>query len=352
MWAAVGGAAIGAVGSMVAANKQSSAAQSAADTSSEAAKYSADLQKQMYDQTRADQTPWRNTGAASLNKLSSLLGLSQNSGQSAPTVESRADIYNRLKNQFTTGGNQNQNTYNGGLSAFTGIYSPALHGNSSDFVDYGNNNSPVTYDTNALNAAVESEYAKQQQAYDQFNNQQQSASSDPSYGSLLKPFSMADYQADPGYAFRLSEGEKGIDRALASRGLYNSGSALKELDKYNSDQASQEYGNAYNRYNMNQGNQFNRLATVAGVGQSANNQLQSANNQYANNTGNLMMTSAANQGNSILAGANAQASGYAGLGSALGSYRWPSTGSQNTTGYGGGYDSNTGLGNTSVNWGL
>jgi hypothetical protein len=34
-------------------------------------------------------------------------------------------------------------------------------------------------------------------------------------GEFTKSFTMDDYQADPGYQFRLSEGEKGINNAAA-----------------------------------------------------------------------------------------------------------------------------------------
>jgi hypothetical protein len=99
----------------------------------------------------------------------------------------------------------------------------------------------------------------------------QSASS--GYGGLAKPFGMDDYQADPGYAFRMAEGQKALDRASASRGKYFSGEAIKGLTRYNQDAASQEYQNAYNRYNQNQQNLYSRLAGTASTGQAAGNNL-------------------------------------------------------------------------------
>ena len=52
------------------------------------------------------------------------------------------------------------------------------------------------------------------------------------YGSAAKNFGMSDFNADPGYQFRVSEGEKAIDRAARARGLYNSGGTMKALDRY------------------------------------------------------------------------------------------------------------------------
>ena len=70
-------------------------------------------------------------------------------------------------------------------------------------------------------------------------------------GDLTRSFTTADYQADPGYAFRLSEGEKALTRSAAARGGLYSGRAAKDLTKYSQDYASNEYNNAYNRFNTN-----------------------------------------------------------------------------------------------------
>jgi len=64
-------------------------------------------------------------------------------------------------------------------------------------------------------------------------------------------FSMEKFQQDPGYAFRMSEGLKALDRTAAARGGLISGGALKAASRYGQDMASQEYQNAFNRYNQN-----------------------------------------------------------------------------------------------------
>ncbi len=88
-------------------------------------------------------------------------------------------------------------------------------------------------------------------------------------GAMAKPFTMADYQADPGYAFRLSEGQKALERTNAAKGKYFSGQAIKGLTDYNQNSASQEYQNAYDRFNTNQSNLYNRLAGLSTSGQQA-----------------------------------------------------------------------------------
>lgn len=128
----------------------------------------------------------------------------------------------------------------------------------------------------------------------------------PEFGSLLRNFGAADFQADPGYDFRLSEGMKGINNSAAARGGVLSGAALKAASKYNQNFASNEYGNAYNRFNTDKTNTFNRLASIAGVGQTATNQVGAAGQNMANNVSQ----------NTLSAG-NARASGYVGGANAL-----------------------------------
>ena len=66
----------------------------------------------------------------------------------------------------------------------------------------------------------------------------------PSY----QPFGMAQFQADPGYQFRMSEGLKALERSAASRGILSSGQTLKDITRFGQDTASQEYQNAFARY--------------------------------------------------------------------------------------------------------
>lgn len=208
------------------ASKQADAVESAAGKSADAAKYAADVQKQIYDASRADQQPYRDVANNALAML--------NSGVSPG-------------GQFT-----------------------------------------------------------QQFGYTPFN-----------------------YQSDPGYNFRLQEGIKALDRSAASRGGLFSGAAMKGVTRYGQDYASNEYGNAFNRYNTDlnnrynifQGNNnqlFNRLSALAGLGQTATNALGTAGANYASNVGNISMGNAANQGNAALAGGQIRASSYQGLGNALG----------------------------------
>jgi hypothetical protein len=147
-------------------------------------------------------------------------------------------------------------------------------------------------------------------------------------GAFAQPaafrFGAGDYQADPGYAFRLAEGQKLLDRTAARDSNLFSGGALKAATRYGQDMASQEFGNAYNRaltgYNANVARSdtgYNRLAAMAGLGQTAGTQIGAAGQNYATNAGNLMgqagQATAAGQlgmGNTFNNALGTMASGY------------------------------------------
>jgi len=84
-------------------------------------------------------------------------------------------------------------------------------------------------------------------------------------------FTNADFLAnkDPGYGFRMSEGLKAVDRQAAARGGLISGNALKASQAYGQDMASQEYNNAFNRYQTVRGNTLQPFQMGAAAGQSA-----------------------------------------------------------------------------------
>jgi hypothetical protein len=133
----------------------------------------------------------------------------------------------------------------------------------------------------------------------------QLASGTANGGEFNRNFTMADFNQDPGYAFRQQQGQRGVENSAAARGGLLNGGTLKALDRYNQDYASGEYSNAYNRFNQDQTARFNRLSSLAGTGQTANAQIANQGAQVASNIAN----------NQIGAG-NAQASSYIGQGNA------------------------------------
>lgn len=119
-----------------------------------------------------------------------------------------------------------------------------------------------------------------------------------------RDFKASDFQQDPGYAFRMAEGQKAIERSAAAKGGLQSGGTLKALSRYGQDFASNEYNNAYNRFNADRDRRFNRLSSIAGIGQTANSQIASAGQNYANQAGANMMGAANAAGAAQMANAN------------------------------------------------
>lgn len=142
-------------------------------------------------------------------------------------------------------------------------------------------------------------------------------------GQLTGGLDPANFQTDPSYQFRKQQGMDGLQSSAAAGGSLLSGAALKSLNEYNSNLASQEYGNAWSRDQAEKQNlmgvlsgnrsqdyqlfsnedtrQYNQLANMAGVGQ-----------QTANTLGQFGAQNAATQGDAAINGANAQANGLIG----------------------------------------
>ena len=125
--------------------------------------------------------------------------------------------------------------------------------------------------------------------------------------SEYTPFGMAQFQADPGYAFRFSQGQKALERSAAARGGLLSGNTGGALQRFGQDMASQEYQNAFNRYQTERSARLNPLQSLAGVGQTSVNQLGAAGQNYASG-----------MGEALGAAGQARASGYMGAANAIG----------------------------------
>ena len=114
-----------------------------------------------------------------------------------------------------------------------------------------------------------------------------------------------EFEASPGYQFRLEEGQKALERSAAAKGTLLSGGTLKAATRYGQDYATNDYDNFLRRY-------YNRLTpyqSLAGVGQTAVGQSYENQPNY--------MTWAAQQGNAAVQAGNAKAQGYANMSNAF-----------------------------------
>jgi hypothetical protein len=97
-------------------------------------------------------------------------------------------------------------------------------------------------------------------------------------GGLNDRYKDFSFEAEPGYQFRMGEGQANVNNKMAASGSLLSGAAMKALTRFNQDYASNEYGNSYNRYANDRANfsaentnEYNRLMGVQGAGQNAVN---------------------------------------------------------------------------------
>lgn len=306
-WSFIVPAAAGLLGSSM----QASAASGAAATQAAAADRAAALQKEMFDKQVSLQEPFRQAGMAGQNRLMELLGLRvpiEPGVGGAPAIRSEADLRNALAAQYQTQA----------PVVPTFARTSPREGDPWGWYDTKATSPAGQIDQAGLTAAIEKARAQDQAAFDAYKAKQATAAPSADFGKYARDFGMSDFQADPGYAFRLSEGQKALDRQAAARGGLISGAALKAAQRYGQDAASQEFTNAFNRYQTNRENQLNPLLSLAGRAQVASNTLGSAAGQYGTNVGNMYLGTGEAQGNAMMAGANARGSAFQGIGQLYG----------------------------------
>lgn len=127
-------------------------------------------------------------------------------------------------------------------------------------------------------------------------------------GSLTHQFNASDLNANmaPNYQFIKDQGMGAVNNQASVGGGLVGGNALKGIADYSNNLAGNAYQQAYNNYNTNQTNIFNRLSNIAGLGQTSNGQ-----------TAQVGMNAASNIGSGTLAGGAAAAAGYTGGSNAL-----------------------------------
>lgn len=123
------------------------------------------------------------------------------------------------------------------------------------------------------------------------------------------PFAYDEFTKDPGYAFRLKEGQKALDAQAAARGGLISGNALRAATSYGQEMGSQEYTNAFNRYQQERAAKLQPLQSLAGVGQTTAANLGAAGAANAGAVGNYLTGGAAASAAGQVGAANAITSG-------------------------------------------
>ncbi len=253
------------------------------------------LQREQFDYAKQVSQPWLNTGTSAINRLSTMMGLSGGGN------ESRQSIYDRLAPQYTTTRATEQPTSTWYVGKTGRLVDGSNEQSVRDYLSLGTDVTGVnrlkylgynfenfkkdpsrfgltpmqvpqvatpTVDTAALNAAVDAAYSGQ--------------SPDSNFGKLLETYTGQDIYNDPSYQFRLGQGQKAMERQLAASGKYLTPAASQALMELGQNMGSQEYQNAYNRFNNDQTNLYNRLANLSGMGQTQSGQVIGAGQNFAN----------------------------------------------------------------------
>jgi len=309
--AALAGAGIAGIGSIIAGKKQNKAAEQSADAITQAAQIGANAQRQGFVDTTRLQQGRAQAGDAATARMMQILGLpvpdSLTSGSAYESIYSNAGGLGGGGKGANFDANSYFSKYGDVKSAWEGAkpedieyiqdrgYEPTAQGFAQYHYDtYGKAEGRTIGDSSSANGLAGGggggQYALNVE--------------NPGVNGLT-----AMIQNTPGYKFRMKEGINAIDSSAASRGMLLSGSQLKRLQDFGSEYAAQEF----DKY-------WNRLAGVAGAGQTATGDISGAAQQNAANQANI----ANQQGQGLASSYGQQTSGFGNalgvVGGALGQY--------------------------------
>ena len=133
-------------------------------------------------------------------------------------------------------------------------------------------------------------------------------------------FGMKQFQADPGYNFRMAEGMKELERSASARGLLQSGGTLKGIQQYGQNLASSEYQNAFGRYLTQREARMNPYSYLTGIGQAAAAGQSSNIGTTGANLANIAMSKGDVQAAQAAGSAGMIGNAFSSIGEGVGSY--------------------------------
>jgi hypothetical protein len=277
--AIVGGSVVAGVSGVVGANKAAGAAKDAnAATINE--------QRRQYDTTREDFRPYREVGVGALGALADIYGVARPRAQAPSPYADLSRIAAPTNSPYWKGTDAEWDNYvRNYLALGEGHVVSGPKGINKALRQYVDN--AVTRQRQLGTNAPTGYYVAGTQA----------AGGGASGGNVTTGDSAsvdrtAGFYASPGYQFRLSEGQKAIERGAAARGRLFSGAALKATENYAQGVASDEWG----RYVAG-------LQSLAGVGQSSTGSTAAAGANAANVISSSNTATGAQRGSAYMAGA-------------------------------------------------
>lgn len=298
--------AIGAGAGLLGAKMTADASRSAARTQADAANRAMAQEMAMYEQSREDLGPYRETGYTALKDIE------------------------RMKPFLLARFGQPYQYQTGTTSAATAPAQPygVLPSNYQEArdafqrqLDAQNANNPL----GQIRAAVIGRdqfgqpfgYASDADAFNEFYNQNYGKPTPSTTAQMIPisgPSSPFEEYLDPSMAFRMNLGTKATERMANIGGGALSGNTLRALTDYGQGLASTEYANAFNRFQTERGNIYNTLANIAGMGQQAVNTGVNAGQNFAAQQTGLITGQAAAQAAGNVGAANAYSGALGNIG--------------------------------------
>lgn len=323
---AAGGIASGVIGSNAAGNAASTQANSAdyvANLQQQEADQALNFEQQQYAQQQQEEQPYLQSGEGGLANLDYLLGVPTPNqgatdqvqpGNPANGATSGGQIPGTASLLPSTGARPGQVQAQSAPPAIKqGSSTPTTPNGAPGAITLGNGSTlpGVPSLSSLVNPSLGAEGSLSQ-----------------GWGQTFTPPTAQQAAQTPGYQFQLDQGNQAIQRSAAASGDLLSGGTEKALDQYSQGLAStnyqQAYNNAYNQYStnynqfeQNQNNEYNRLASLAGLGQTSVAQLGQIGSNAASNTSNILLNSGAQVGQNINNAGAARSSGYVGQANAI-----------------------------------
>lgn len=209
-------------GSLLSGALQGGASEQAAGQAAGASNNATNAQLSMFNTQNQQQAPYRTAGYQGLGLLGNYLGTGPQGGDLSSPFAGNATLKQLYDNALTQGQSPEQAA--AGINAYAG----------------------TNYPTTGTGGA--------------------------NYGSLLHQFNASDLNSNlaPNYEFVKQQGIGATTNQLNASGGALGGNALKGVTDYATNLAGNAYQNAFQNYTANQTNIFNRLSSLAGLGQTAN----------------------------------------------------------------------------------
>jgi hypothetical protein len=138
------------------------------------------------------------------------------------------------------------------------------------------------------------------------------------FGSLNTPFNMDTFKSlTPQYNFNLQQGAQGTLNQDSNAQGAESGAALKDLMSFNQNYANNSFNSAFQNYNTQQNNIFNRLNSIATLGSNAGSNSATGASSFAGAIGGTLGSIGASQAAGTIGSANAITGGIGGAAGAF-----------------------------------